>query len=154
MPAYSEGTVFLVPLKNGGYCRGVVARTGPEGQVLFGYFFGPRLISAGNAERGDLEPSQAILRARFGDLGLINSEWQILGSVPQWRRTQWPIPDFVRRDLLGRKKPVRVRYADDNPSRIESETPVQEEEVAGLAADSMSGYGAIEIKLTKLLGSG
>ena len=42
---YSEGSVFLVPLRNGGYARGVVARATGEGKGLFGYFFGPRLAS-------------------------------------------------------------------------------------------------------------
>ena len=38
---YSEGSVFLVPLTDGGYARGVVARSGPKGKVLFGYILGP-----------------------------------------------------------------------------------------------------------------
>jgi hypothetical protein len=37
---YSEGSVFLVPLRKGGYARGVVARASPKGKGLLGYFFG------------------------------------------------------------------------------------------------------------------
>src|SRR2546427_613319 len=103
---YSEGTVFFVPLRKGGYARGVVARASREGKVLLGYFFGPRLPSADVTECGDLDPAKAILRLRFGDLGLINGEWPIRGRVPGWDRSRWPMPHFVRKDPLGRKRPV------------------------------------------------
>jgi hypothetical protein len=147
---YSEGSVFLVPLRKGGYARGVVARASPRGKGLLGYFFGPRLPSADTAKVDDLDPSTATLCVIFGDLGLINGEWQILGIVPNWDRTQWPMPDFVRRDPLGRRKPMLVRYSDKDPMRIEAEFPVDDD--SGLATDSAYGYGAVEIELTKLLG--
>lgn len=147
---YSEGTVFLVPLRKGGYARGVVARAGREGKVLLGYFFGPRLQTADAAEFGDLDPANALLRVRFGDLGLINGEWPIRGRMSDWNRSQWPIPDFVRIDPLGRKKPVLVRYSDIDPVQIETETFITDS--TRLGADLMSGYGAVEIRLTKILG--
>jgi len=150
MLPYKEGTVFFVPLRNGGYARGVVARASSEGKVLLGYFFGPRLTSADATSLEDLDPTKAILRVRFGDLGLINGEWPIRGRIPGWNRAQWPMPDFVRKDPLGRKKPVLVRYSNADPTRVETETPTTDD--AGLGADSMSGYGSVEIKLTKLLG--
>src|SRR5262249_24112871 len=108
---YREGTVFLVPLRTGGYARGVVARSGPKGKVLFGYFFGPRL-SVPEVNALALDPSKAILRAMFGDLGLIKKEWPIVGWVDGWDRSRWPMPDFVRRDPSGKKRPVRVQYSD------------------------------------------
>lgn len=145
---YSEGSVFLVPLRGGGYARGVVARTTVHGRVLLGYFFGPRLESAASANLADLDPANAILRVRFGDLGLINGEWSIVGQVPKWNRAQWPIPDFVRRDPLRKMKARIVRYSDDDPNRIEDEHPI--DDGLGLEADALYGYGAIEIRLTNL----
>jgi hypothetical protein len=147
---YVEGSVILVPLRNGGFARGVVARATQNGKGVFGYFFGPRLVSAKGAAIDDLDPAKAILRVRFGDLGLINGEWQVLGNVPKWNRAEWPMPDFVRRDPLGVLKPRLVRYSDDDPNRIEAEQVIDDD--AGLPTDSASGYGAVEIKLTKLLG--
>lgn len=149
MLPYKEGTLFFVPLRNGGYARGVVARAGGEGKVLFGYFFGPRQPSADAADLADLDPAKAILRVRFGDLGLINGEWPIRGQIPGWNRAQWLMPDFVRKDPLGRKGPVLVRYSDADPARVEMETPTTDH--AELGVDSISGYGSVEIKLTKLL---
>jgi hypothetical protein len=147
-PAYSEGSVFLVPLRSGGYVHGVVARAASHGRVLLGYFFGPRLESADSVVPADLDPENAILRVRFGDLGLLNGEWPIVGQVQKWNRAQWPMPDFVRRDPLGKMKARIVRYSDDDPNRIEDEHPVDGD--LGIEADSLHGYGAIEIRLTNL----
>ena len=146
---YSEGTVFTVPLRNGGYARGVVARAAPEGRVLFGYFFGPKLNSPENAVTDDLKPEDAILSVIFGDLGLINGEWNIIGAVSKWDRNLWPMPDFVRRDPIM-KRAWRVRYSDSDPSQLEGEEPVAFD--TNLPPNISSGYGAVELKLTKLLG--
>src|SRR6266478_2941838 len=132
---YSEGTVFLVPLRTGGYARGVVARASSKGKVLLGYFFGPRLVSSDAGELGDLDPAKAILRVRFGDLGLINGEWTIRSRIVRWNRSEWPMPDFLREDPFGMKKTVRVHYSDLDPSRVEAEYPAGND--AGLGTDSM-----------------
>jgi hypothetical protein len=145
---YSEGSVFLVPLRKGGYARGVVARSSKEGKVLFGYFFGPPLESTEGVTLEDLHPADAIHRVLFGDLGLINGEWPVVGNVPNWDRAEWSMPDFVRRDDLS-KKAWLVRYSDDDPNRIEAEYPTEFD--SKLGRDSLSGYGAVEIVLTKLL---
>jgi Immunity protein 26 len=111
---YSEGSVFLVPLRQGGYARGVVARAGAKGKDLLGYFFGPRIESIGAIALDDLNPAGAGLRIRFGDLGLINGAWPILGRIPNWNRAKWPMPEFVRRDPLFRyeARPDRFRTSD------------------------------------------
>jgi hypothetical protein len=146
---YSEGSVFLIPLRNGGYARGVVARAGSKGKVLFGYFFGPRIESIGAIALDGLNPTDAVLRIRFGDLGLINGAWPILGNIPNWNRTEWPMPEFVRRDPLSGKAWL-VRRSDTNPGRIDSERSIDFE--CQLQVDALAGYGAVEIKLTKIIG--
>jgi hypothetical protein len=146
---YSEGSVFLVPLRRGGFARGVVARASEEGKAIFGYFFGPRLASKDQASLEGIRPRSAVKRIMFGDLGLINGEWSIIGAIPNWIRTEWPMPDFVRRDPLGRRRPILVRYCDADPTRVEAEYPIDDD--SGLEVDSTSGYGAVEIILTKVL---
>jgi hypothetical protein len=146
---YSEGSVFAVPLRNGGYATGVVARAAPEGKVLFGHFFGPKLDSVDEVNLEGIEPEKSILSIIFGDLGLINGEWRLIGSMPNWQRGAWSMPDFVRRDPIG-KRAWRVRYSDVDPSKIESEVPIEFDR--DLPPDLASGYGAVELKLTKLLG--
>ena len=71
---YSESSVFLVPLRDKGYGRGIVARHSKCGGVVFGYFWAPRLTSVNNVSLTDLNPESAILKRRFGDLGLVNRE--------------------------------------------------------------------------------
>jgi hypothetical protein len=122
---YSEGSIFLVPLRDIGYARGVVGRATKKGKGVFGFFFGPRLTSHTAITEADLLPNQAILRARFGDLGLINGEWPILGMLANWNRSEWSIPDFIRRDPISKKGAWRVRYSDSDPNQIEAEYPTE-----------------------------
>jgi hypothetical protein len=51
---YSEGSVFVVPLRKGGCARGVIARASRRGRVILGYFFGPRFASAAGVKLDDL----------------------------------------------------------------------------------------------------
>ena len=146
---YVEGSVILVPLRNGGFARGVVARSRPTGKILLGYFCGPRRASIDEANFNDLDPSRAILRIRFGHLGLINGKWQVRGTLPTWDRDHWPMPDFVRRDPLGILKPRLVRHSNVDPLVIEAEYVIDND--MELEVDSLYGAGAVEIKLTKLL---
>lgn len=145
---YTEGSVFLVPLRDSGFARGVVARSAPKGRILFGYFFGPKLDNDLSPALTGLNPKKAILRDRFGDLGLMNGEWQVIGIVPSWKRSEWSMPDFVRRDPLGRRKARLVRYSDTDPSCIALEKPIDDDPT--LANDGLAGYGFVEIRLTKL----
>jgi hypothetical protein len=146
--SYSEGTVFAVPLRTGGFARGGVARASPNGSVLFGYFFGPKLSSINEIKTEAIRPEEAISQMIFGDLGLMNGEWIVVGLLSNWQRDRWGMPDFVRRDPLGNRA-WRVRRLDSDPSKIESEEPVEFD--ANLPANLASGYGAVELKLTKLL---
>ncbi len=130
---YSEGSAFFVPLPDGGSARGVVARMAPKGKILLGYFFGPRLDQGADPALEHLNAKDAILCVRFGDLGLIDGHWPILGNLPVWKRSEWPMPDFVRRDPLGRLKPKLVKYADDDPGQPTSEHPIDDD--AELAAE-------------------
>jgi hypothetical protein len=110
---YKEGDVFGVPLRNGGFALGVVARVRPfrEGNMLLGYFF--RHGKAALPKEGsslELNPQDAALIAKFGDLSLYRKEWPIVGNIPGWDRRKWPMPSFMRRDPLSdRRAPGRLR---------------------------------------------
>jgi hypothetical protein len=145
---YQEGSVFVLPLLNGGFARGVVARTTSRGRVLLGYFFGPRLEDAASANCDGLTPEGAVIRVRFGDLKLFQGEWQVIGSVPDWDRQRWPIPEFVRRELPGTRV-WRVRYSDADPNLLEAETLISGDTT--LDQDRMLGAGAVEKVLSTLV---
>jgi len=146
---YSEGSFFRLPLRDGCYARGVVARMPRKGIILMGYFFGPSLSTHEPIESFDLHPANAVLRVRFGDLGLIRGEWTVHGKLPGWDRSKWPIPDFAIRDPSGIRRPILVHYSEDDPSRVEAEYLV--DDASGLQTESLYGAGAVEITLRKLL---
>lgn len=146
---YSEGTWFAVPLRQGGFAVGVVARATAEGKVILCYFFGPSRTSV--PALPDVErfgPSDAVRVLRVGDLSLLQGEWPIIGNTASWKRLEWEIPPFVRRDDLSRKA-WRVQYSDADPNSIEHEEPEQYEST--LERDAVLGAGAVELVLTKLL---
>jgi hypothetical protein len=147
---YDEGTWFAVPLRAGGYAVGLVARKSPEG-VLLGYFFGPRRdLVPSLSDLETLRPEETVLIRLFGDLGLLEGEWPIIGQSPTWDRRSWPLPQFGRiEEFTGRA--LRVEYDEENLARTVRETPATREEVEGLPLDGMSGYGALEKRLTRLL---
>jgi hypothetical protein len=148
--SYQQGSWFAVPLKNGGYGTGVVARVAPGGRIILAYLFGPkRALPATLAEVAELRPGDAVRRLRTGDLGLVNRSWPLIGTQPDWRAEEWPMPPFIRRaDTL--KRAWRAFYLDADPGKLEREESVPYE-TDHLESDSLYGYGATEILLTKLL---
>ncbi len=147
---YSEGDWFAVPLRDGGFAVGIVARMDGRGGVV-GYFFGPRRSDVPTVEEVDeLGPDEAAMVRQFGDLRLLEQQWPLIGRSPRWDRDRWPIPAFGRiEELSGRA--WRVEYADDDLNRPIRETPVSQAEAEALPRDGALGAGAVELVLTSLL---
>lgn len=148
--SYREGDWFAVPLDEGGFAVGLVARANPGG-VLLGYFFGPRRKEVPSLEElADLEPSQAGLVAMFGHLGLKGGTWPIIGRSASWRRSDWPMPVFVRyEELTGRL--FRVVYKDDDPNEVIGEEQIESVGKEEYPKDGLLGARAAEKVLTALL---
>jgi hypothetical protein len=146
---YHEGSWFAVPLINGGYAAGLVARMSPQGKIMLAYLFGPkRAVMPTLADVQDLKAGDALKAIRTGDMALANGRWPVLGEAEQFERNDWPVPVFIRRsDAL--KRAWQATYADD-PAKPEREVSVPYE-TAGLETDSLFGYGSTELLLTKLL---
>ena len=147
---YAEGDWFAVPLRSDGFALGLIARANPRG-VLLGYFFGPqRQEQPRLVDSTGLAPDQAVLVGKFGDLGIRGGSWPLLGRAPDWDRSAWPTPTFVRyEELTGRT--FHVRYDDADPNRLIGESRVE----PGLAeqgpTDGLMGAGFVELRLTRLL---
>lgn len=147
---YREGSWFAVPLRTGGYALGVVGRMAPRGRIILAYLFGTKYTEIPEAATvKTLQPSHAIKRLRVGDLGLVNGEWPVFGESEGWRRSDWPMPPFVRRDDLS-KRAWRVSYSDSDPSKLIAEEVVPFH-VTGLEEADLYGYGAVEQLLSKIL---
>lgn len=145
---YEPGTWFLVPLRDGGYARGVVARMNGRG-IVFGYFFGPRLSDPDQPMPNDLSPEDRVLWGQFGDPGLTKGEWPILGVAEGWNPSDWPMPPFVRIDEDAGVA-FLSRY-DEETLECTSEERCSRELAKTHPYDRLMGYGAVEIRLTKLL---
>jgi len=130
---YKEGQFFLLPIDRGLYAVGLVARVPRRGGVLLGYFFGPRRSHAPDADwLNARRPEQAALACRFRDTALNFGEWQLLGSLPGFERSAWPVPAFHRFDGSVTHVPGndavqnwRVEYSDDNLILPIREMPAQ-----------------------------
>jgi hypothetical protein len=118
---------------------------------VIAHFFGPPSESPPSIEaaRGR-RPEDAILIANMGDLGLVRGEWPVLGKMGPWDRGAWPVPVFVRRDVVS-STPKKVIYREPDFNTEAQLLPCTEEEAQRLPKDGILGYGAVEIRLTKLL---
>lgn len=146
---YREGDIFAVPLADGGYALGVVARMDGKGSVL-GYFFDERYDDLPELAKDSLSAVDNVLIQKFGDLGLIRGSWSVIGRIAPWRRHEWPMPAFGRHEeLTGRF--LRVEYDDDDPNSRPSETEVSPEELEHLPEDGLAGFGFIEKRLSRIL---
>ncbi|MCP3661223.1 MAG: hypothetical protein GY696_01810 [Gammaproteobacteria bacterium] len=145
---YKTGTWFGVPLRSSGYACGVIARIG-KGGILFGYFFGPRLNSLPVDVPEGVCHDDHVLWGMFGDNGLINGKWIIIGNDSNWRNEDWPIPPMVRVDehagiaFMSKYDDSTLEFIFEErcgPSLLDSHP-----------YDRLMGHGAVEIRLTKLL---
>ena len=144
---YEEGTCFFVPLRNGGYARGLVARCDGDGR-LFVYFFGPKLSTPTN-EFVKISYQSALIAIKCGDLGLLNGEWKLAGSLAGWDRANWPFPPLFRENKI--EGWAKLSFYDDHTLDFLYEESVEPEKRSWYPEDSLYGYGAAEILLTKLL---
>ena len=148
--AYREGDWFGVPLRDGGFGIGLIARANPGG-VLLGYFFGPMRPDVPKLEDVvGLRPDDAVLVRKFGHLGITQGKWPLIGRTVGWERRYWPTPVFVRyEELTGRS--FRVYYDDNNPNKVIREEAVPPGEADQAPKDGLMGAGFAEGALTRLL---
>jgi hypothetical protein len=148
--SYKEGDWFAVPLSGKGFSVGLVARANGRG-VLLGYFFGPRRSELPNvADLVELSPIDAVLVGQFGHLGLKQERWPVLGALDGWERERWPMPSFIRRDILTGRS-WRMLYDDDDPNLFLREEPVRPGEDENLPEDGLMGAEFTELRLSRLL---
>lgn len=150
---YGRGDWVAVPLTDEGYAVGIVVQADGAGGVT-GYFFGPRRQTIPSiAELCLLRPSEAIHICNYGDLGLVNGEWAVIGGREEWNPDDWPVPVFGY--IEGRGRPAwKVTFQDDDLVSYAMREQVSVEECLRLPKTGMSGSGAVEKSLTYLLNGG
>ena len=154
MKRYREGDWIGIPLGDGGYGVGLVARRIANGGFL-GYFFGPRRTTLPTVEDlQEYQPADAIVVGRCGETSLRRGEWPLLGPSPAWDRNRWPVPIFGRVIDLPGLVPAgwRVHYPDGDLSQTPYDTRVSVQEASALPSDATYGAGYMEVWLTRKLG--
>lgn len=148
---YKEGDWFAVPLREGAYALGLIARSSSKGKVLFGYFFGPmRRTLPCIADTKSLTPADAVLIGMFGDLDLFSGRWPLLGSAVPWNRSAWPMPFFVRTDSVSGKCKL-IEYSEDDPNHEIRAVFCDPSDAQKFPPDRLMGSGAVVIHLEELL---
>ena len=141
-----EGMVFTVPLRDGRYALGVVCRHS-RSAVTVGYFFGPA-TDRPPALPESLDPADAAMVARFGDIPLVEDQWEVLGTLPGWDRTAWPATTFVRGDM--RERGYVVSYDDKDPNKVVAERRWTAAD-GDLPSDDLHGYVIVRNRLSERL---
>jgi hypothetical protein len=122
--SYKEGDWFAVPLPRG-FAVGLVARRPKRGPVILAYFFGPhRKQLPDEAELAQIRAEQANLICRLRDGALHRGLWRVVSHHPHWRRKDWPLPAFHRREGLSGRG-IRIEYDGDNLT-----TPARQQEAS------------------------
>jgi len=149
---YSEGDFFAVPLKPDGYAVGIAIRIDGKGGII-GHFFqkkydAPPAID----ELESLTIEDSIHIEDFGDIGLRDGNWQVIGHNPKWDRTEWPMPTF------GWFQPFTIRPSGkffevilDENLQEKQLMPTSRQHFESLPYRAVSGYLAVEYVLGKLL---
>jgi hypothetical protein len=146
-----EGSCFAIPLPSGGFALGLLTQL-LAGKLPFGYFFGPRRPTPPQQEElARLNPSDAILRVKFGDTEIQNGRWHNLGQVEPWRADSWPTPPHTSGEA-GRGLVWRMEYPRDarksDSVRLER---VSAKDAEGLGSDRVMGALAVEKELDRQL---
>jgi hypothetical protein len=97
-----------------------------------------------------LEPRAAVLVCLFGQLGLLDGTWRVLGATPGCRPNDRPVPRLARPDAL-RPDPGWVVECGDT-CQVLSEGAVPIADIAGLQGDGIYGSVALERRLALDLG--
>lgn len=148
---YAEGDWFAIPLRESGYVLGHITRVSPSSDIVLGYFFRPWLDHVPVVTACPLfTASDALLIRLFGDRGLQRQEWPIIFRDPTWTRHDWPLPWFVRRDLIT-GIPRLIAYEDADIRYEQQDVPVTNQAIETLPSDGLSGHIALQYHLTNLL---
>jgi hypothetical protein len=142
-----EGDVFAVPLLQGGYVIGLVAREHKE--ITLGYFF-KTIFSAVPEELDttDINRWPVAMIGKFSTLGIEEGEWPLLKTNIVFKREDWPIPVLKMQDPLTEQY-FAVLYDDTLVN--EERYKITKEEADQLFGHGNFGYGALQKKISSIL---
>lgn len=145
----NEGDMFAVPLRQGGYGIGLLARQNKG--IALGYFFNKVFTSIPeDLDTAGINHWKIILIGEFGLLGVNKGEWSLLKTNLKFKREEWPIPVLKMQDPITEQF-FSVLY--DDTLLNEQRYKISKQEADELFAYGLYGYGALEKKLSTVLSS-
>ena len=143
----TSGSVVLVPLAPGEFAVGVVVHTAGKGPCV-GAFFGPRVSDASHVALDELRIENAVWVCWFGDYGIHNRLWPVIGSIPNWSNAPWSVTRFTR----SHDNPALCYVTEyDSLLNLKAEHLVPAALGRGLPDDALFGSGIVEKRLAKLV---
>ena len=144
-----EGDLITLPLLNK-FAVGLITRI-DEDKIPLGYFYS-HLTDTRYTElkQVNIDLDRPIFIKQFGFQGFKDNSWQVIGNLPNFLRSDFPVPVFFHHTLPF--KPVLVYFDDDmNEIRRQAIDEGEIERYKDYPRTGLSGSGAVEIMLRKLL---
>lgn len=142
-----EGDVFAVPLLQGGFAIGLIARNHKTSNL--GYFFAKIFTSVPNeSDTAGISRWPVALIGQFSAIGIQEGEWPLLKTNFQFNREDWPIP------VLKMQEPISEQYFAviyDDTLFNEERHRITKEEADRLFGHGVYGYVALQKKLSSIL---
>lgn len=143
---YVEGDWFAIPIDEGCFAAGRIARVHATGRIVFAYLFGPFVQQPTLTDLEALSAEAAVMIGMVGDRGLMLGEWPVLGSGA-WVRDAWPLMPFRNVDpITGKVR--RVEYADSDLT-MPVVWQVSEDEMTSAPQDTLYGHVSLQNHLRK-----
>jgi hypothetical protein len=129
-----EGDIISLPVEEK-YAIGLITRIDEDNTPL-GYFY-EQLFNEPVISFDKLNFHEPILIKRFGSQGFNDNTWKILGCLPNFKRSDFPVPVF-----FTHTKPFKPElvYFDDNMNEIKRHT-IEESEAEKYKDNPKTGLG-------------
>ena len=140
--------MVALPLQQGGFGIGLIARKYKS--ILLGYFFNciyPLVPTEILTDKIDIK--DFVLIGKFNSGGIENREWPVLKTDLYFNKERWPVPTFMRQDLITGKY---FAVINDDTLVNERRYSIAKEKADSLYSHVIFGYGALEEKLSRILG--
>ena len=151
---YNEGDWFAVPLTNGHFGVGLIARVDRKMHEIIGYFFGDVYADIPVLRKHlTYSPGDAVLIQWVVDRGIVEGLWPIILTGQGINKQKWIVPVFGQPDYGRPPMGYWIRYDNENPSSVQ---PIERRyvlwnEVCHLPSNGLAGHIALERKLSHLL---
>ena len=149
---YEEGDWFAIPLNQGGYSLGRIARIGSRGGVLLGFFYKTyyHIPPPLDAYAG-LTPDAVVLIQHFCNPGLRDLTWPVLAKSPLWNRADWSWTEFGYIDAVDPNQAFRRTYDPNDPFTMISQQQITPIAAKRLPKDGLGGHIFMQNRLSDLV---